>query len=75
MGTALVEPAAVKRPRYAKRAAQAAGVGLASVIVCTLATWLVLDSSTCRNAPDYGCLGFVVLWSYALPFLNFLLAW
>ncbi|MFD6553706.1 hypothetical protein [Streptomyces sp. NPDC058398] len=75
MSTALVEPAAVKRPRYVKRAAQAAGAGLASVAVSTLATWLVLDSSACRNAPDYGCLGFAVLWLHVLPFLNFLLAW
>ncbi|MFJ7962888.1 hypothetical protein [Streptomyces sp. NPDC096324] len=75
MGTALVEPAAVRRPRYVKRAAKAAGVGLASAVVSTLATWLVLDSGTCRNAPGYGCLGIVVLWSYVLPFLNFLLAW
>ncbi|MFD4540893.1 hypothetical protein [Streptomyces bauhiniae] len=75
MGTTSVEPAAAKRPQYAKRVAQAAEVGLASVIVSPLTTGLVLDFSTCRNAPDYGCLGFVVLWSYAVPLLNFLLAW
>lgn len=75
MGAALVEPAAVERSRYVKRAAQTAGVGLVAVAGSVLATWLLLDSSACRNAPGYGCLGFAVLWSYLLPFLNFLLAW
>ncbi|MER6573840.1 hypothetical protein ABT288_48890, partial [Streptomyces sp. NPDC001093] len=75
MGTALVEPVAVKRSRHVKRAAQAAGVGLAAVASSVLATWLLLDSSACQNAPGYGCLGFAVLWSYLVPFLTFLLTW
>ncbi|MEV8039002.1 hypothetical protein [Streptomyces sp. NPDC086182] len=75
MGTVLVEPAAVERSRHVKRAAQAAGVGFVSVAGSLLATWLLLDSSACRNAPDYGCLGFALEWSYVLPFLNFLLTW
>lgn len=75
MGTAPVEATAVKRSRHGKRAARAAGVGLASVSVSALATWLLLDSDACRNAADYGCLGFVIVWSYLLPSLNFLLTW
>ncbi|MEU8788303.1 hypothetical protein [Streptomyces sp. NPDC048643] len=75
MSTALVEPAGVERSRHVKRAARAAGVGFASVVGSMLATWLLLDSSTCRNAPDYGCMGFAVLWFHLLPILNFFLAW
>ncbi|MEU5643405.1 hypothetical protein [Streptomyces milbemycinicus] len=75
MGAARIEPAAVERSRYVKRAARAAGVGLAAVAASVFATWLLLDSSACQNAPGYGCLGVAVLWSYLVPFLNFLLTW
>lgn len=75
MDTASVEPAAVERSRHVKRAAQAAGVGLAGVAGSVFATWLLVDSSGCRNAPGYGCLGLAVLWSNLVPFLNFLLTW
>ncbi|WP_331446785.1 hypothetical protein [Streptomyces xanthochromogenes] len=40
-----------------------------------LTTWLLLDSSTCRNAEGFGCLGLAVLWSYAAVFLSFLFSW
>ncbi|MFE3526505.1 hypothetical protein ACFXOD_33815 [Streptomyces sp. NPDC059161] len=68
----LVEPVAARRLRYAARAA---GVGLVSVALFALATWLLLDSSACRSAQDYGCLGFAVLWAYTVPFLDFFFSW
>ncbi|MFG2440721.1 hypothetical protein [Streptomyces sp. NPDC048508] len=75
MSTALVEPAGAERSASVKRAARAAGGGLASVTGTLLATWLLLDSSACRNVPDYGCLGIAVVWFHVSPVLTFLLAW
>lgn len=75
MNTAPAEPVAVTRSRHAKRAARAAGVGLAAAACSLLATWLLLDSSACRNAPEYGCFVYALAWSYALPFLVFLSTW
>jgi hypothetical protein len=75
MGTAVVEPAVAKRSRYVKRAAQAAGVGLVAVASFALLTRLLLNSSACKDAPGYDCLGYALLWSYLLPVLNFLLTW
>ncbi|MET8101884.1 hypothetical protein ABZV29_36385 [Streptomyces sp. NPDC005236] len=75
MGAALAEPTAVERSRHVKRAAQAAGVGLGAAVGSALATRLLLDSNACRNMPDYGCLGFVVMWSYLLPVLTFPFTW
>ncbi len=75
MGTAVVEPADAKRSRYGKRAARAAGVGLVAMAASVLATWLLLDSSACQDAPGYGCIGYAVLWLYLLPVLYFLLTW
>ncbi|MER7057489.1 hypothetical protein [Streptomyces sp. NPDC000351] len=40
-----------------------------------LATWLLLDSSACQDAPGSGCIGYAVLWLYLLPVLYFLLTW
>jgi hypothetical protein len=75
VNSVLVEPVAARRLRYAARAARAAGVGLVSVALFALTAWLLLDSSACRNTQDYGCLGFAVVWAYAVPFLNFFFSW
>ncbi|MEU9096759.1 hypothetical protein [Streptomyces sp. NPDC048361] len=78
MSSVLGEPVAVRQSRYvarAARAARAAGVGLVTVAVFLLSTWLLLDSSACRKASGYGCLGVALLWTYAAPLLDFLFSW
>ncbi|WP_328314881.1 hypothetical protein OG432_34460 [Streptomyces sp. NBC_00442] len=37
--------------------------------------WLLLDSSACRNAQGYGCLGLAVVWAYAVGVLSLVFSW
>lgn len=61
--------------RPGRRTLRAAGVGLGLVVALFLAQWLLVSSAACRNAPGWGCLGVVVLWRDATPFVMFLGGW
>lgn len=61
--------------RPSGRTLRAAGVGLGLMVAMFLTEWLLLSSSVCRNAPGWGCLGVVVLWGDATPFVLFLGGW
>ncbi|GAA5072456.1 hypothetical protein GCM10023336_59300 [Streptomyces similanensis] len=74
MGAAVTEPRAL-RVRQAKRAARAAVAGVLAVAAAGLSMRLVVNSSACRSAPGFGCLGYALWWSYLLPVLVFGLTW
>ncbi|MGW2955236.1 hypothetical protein [Streptomyces eurythermus] len=74
MSAAVTEPPAV-RARQAKRAARAAAAGVVAVATAGLSMRLVVNSSACRSAPGFGCLGYALWWSYLLPVLVFGLTW
>ncbi|TKS96300.1 hypothetical protein [Streptomyces lasalocidi] len=40
-----------------------------------LAEWLLVSSSACRNAPGWGCVGVVVWWGDATPFVLLIVGW
>ncbi|MEU9639552.1 hypothetical protein ACGFZZ_35815 [Streptomyces tendae] len=74
MGAAVTEPCAV-RARQAKRAARAAVAGVVAVTAAGVSMGLVVNSSACRSAPGFGCLGYALWWSYLLPVLILGLTW
>ncbi|WP_157875981.1 hypothetical protein [Peterkaempfera griseoplana] len=77
MSTAPIEPVAGGQPPpgHLRRSVPAAGVGVAAAAGSLLAARLLLHSAACRNAPDFGCLGFAVLWPYLWLLPTFLLSW
>ncbi|WP_042430136.1 hypothetical protein [Streptacidiphilus anmyonensis] len=50
-------------------------MGLGLTVALFLAEWLLVSSSACRNAPGWGCVGVVVLWRDATPFVLLLAGW
>ncbi|MEU1050476.1 hypothetical protein ABZ400_35835 [Streptomyces sp. NPDC005897] len=70
----MTEPRA-PQARQAKRAARAAAAGVVAVAAAGLSMRLVVNSSACRSAPGFGCLGYALWWSYLLPVLVFGLTW
>ncbi|WP_432104421.1 hypothetical protein [Streptomyces sp. bgisy091] len=74
MGAAVTEPRTV-RAGQAKRAARAVAAGVLAVAAAWVSMWLVVNSSACRSAPGFGCLGYALWWSYLLPVLVFGLTW
>jgi hypothetical protein len=61
--------------RLSGRTLRAAGVGLGLMMVLFLAERLLVSSSACRNAPGWGCVGVVVLWGDATPFVLLIVGW
>jgi hypothetical protein len=61
--------------RLSGRTLRAAGVGLGLMMALFLAERLLVSSSACRNAPGWGCVGVVVLWGDATPFVLLIVGW
>ncbi|MEU7103366.1 hypothetical protein AB0A66_34250 [Streptomyces longwoodensis] len=50
-------------------------MGLGLMVGLFLAEWLLVSSSACRNAPGWGCVGVVVWWGDATPFVLLVVGW
>jgi hypothetical protein len=57
------------------RPVKGAAVGGGLELLNLWAVRAALTSSTCRNAPGYGCMGLFFLWYFAAPILMFGISW